>query len=155
MQSHVWNVIHTYKECMFYLFTQPPQTWEPNAMYWLYKGKQAPALKRFTNQKAGKKNYKSTTKAYIVDTEVREQCKFNPWVGKIPFRRDGNPFQYSCLENPMDRIAWWAMVHRVSRSQTQLKWLSIYIHIVLPGKFHEQRSQERYSPWGHKESDMI
>ena len=56
------------------------------------------------------------------------KCELNPWVGKIPFRRDGNPFQYSCLENPMDRIAWWAMVHRVSRSQTQLKWLSIYIH---------------------------
>ena len=33
----------------------------------------------------------------------------------------GNPFQYSCLENPMDRGAWWATVHRVAQSQTQLK----------------------------------
>ena len=35
---------------------------------------------------------------------------FNPWVGKIPWRRDGNPLQYSCLENPMDRGAWWATI---------------------------------------------
>ena len=29
----------------------------------------------------------------------------------------GNPFQYSCLENPMDRGAWWVTVHRVAKSQ--------------------------------------
>ena len=33
----------------------------------------------------------------------------------------GNPLQYSCLENPMDRGAWQAMVHRVVKSWTQLK----------------------------------
>ena len=31
---------------------------------------------------------------------------------------DGTPLQYSCLENPMDREAWWATVHRVTMSQT-------------------------------------
>ena len=46
---------------------------------------------------------------------------FDLWVGKIPWRRNGNPLQYSCLENPMDRGAWRTMVHRVTRSQTQLK----------------------------------
>ena len=35
---------------------------------------------------------------------------------------DSNPLQYSCLENPMDRKAWWATVHRVAKSQTWLKW---------------------------------
>ena len=30
---------------------------------------------------------------------------FDPWIGKIPWRRDGNPLQYSCLENSMDREA--------------------------------------------------
>ena len=35
--------------------------------------------------------------------------------------RIGNPLQYSCLENPMDRGAWQATVHGVARSQTQLK----------------------------------
>ena len=32
----------------------------------------------------------------------------------------GNPLQYSCLENPMDRGAWWATVHGVAKSWTQL-----------------------------------
>ena len=36
----------------------------------------------------------------------------------------GNPLQCSCLENPMDRIAWQATVHRVAKSQTQLKLLA-------------------------------
>jgi len=33
---------------------------------------------------------------------------------------NGNPFLYSCLENSMGRRAWWATVHRVAKSQTQL-----------------------------------
>ena len=37
-----------------------------------------------------------------------------------PGGRHGNPLQYSCLENPLDRGAWWAMVHRVAKSQTRL-----------------------------------
>ena len=35
-----------------------------------------------------------------------KRCGFDPWVRKIPWRKNGNPFQYSCLENPMDRGAW-------------------------------------------------
>ena len=34
---------------------------------------------------------------------------------------NGNPLQYSCLENPVDGGAWWAAVHRVAKSWTQLK----------------------------------
>ena len=41
---------------------------------------------------------------------------------------NGNPLQYSCLENPMDRGAWWAMVHGVAESQTRLRWLSTHAH---------------------------
>ena len=37
---------------------------------------------------------------------------------------NGNPLQYSCLENPRDRGAWWAAVYGVAQSQTQLKLLS-------------------------------
>ena len=33
----------------------------------------------------------------------------------------GNWLQYSCLENPMDRGAWWAIIHRITKSQTRLK----------------------------------
>ena len=36
---------------------------------------------------------------------------------------NGNPLQYSCLENPRDRGAWWAAVYGVTQSQTRLKWL--------------------------------
>ena len=41
-------------------------------------------------------------------------------LGRFPGIGNGNPLQYSCLENPMDRGAWWATVHRVAKSQTQL-----------------------------------
>ena len=37
---------------------------------------------------------------------------------------NGNPIQYSCLENPMDRGTWWAAVYGVTQSWTWLKWLS-------------------------------
>ena len=37
---------------------------------------------------------------------------------------NGNPLQYSWLENPVDRGTWWAAVHRVAKSRTWLKWLS-------------------------------
>ena len=37
---------------------------------------------------------------------------------------NGNPLQYSCLENPRDRRAWWAAIYGVTQSQTRLKWLS-------------------------------
>ena len=46
---------------------------------------------------------------------------------------NGNPLQYSCLENPMDRGAWRAAVYRVAQSQTRLKWLSssyIVVHTL-------------------------
>ena len=36
-----------------------------------------------------------------------------PGLGRSPRGGHGNPLQYSCLENPMDRGAWWATVHRV------------------------------------------
>ena len=41
-----------------------------------------------------------------------------PWSGRSPGEGNGNPLQYSCLENPMDRGAWWATVHGVAKSQT-------------------------------------
>ena len=36
-----------------------------------------------------------------------------PWLGRPPGGENGNPLQYSCLRNPMDRGAWWAAVHGV------------------------------------------
>ena len=94
----------------------------PSAFYWGFSGKESACQHR--------------------------RCKrhrFNPWLGKIPGRRkwqptplflpgefygwrslagcshgNGNPFQYSCLGNPMDREAWQATVHGVATSRTRL-----------------------------------
>ena len=43
-----------------------------------------------------------------------------PGLGRSPGEGNGNPLQYSCLENPMDRGAWWATVHGVAKSRTRL-----------------------------------
>ena len=44
---------------------------------------------------------------------------------------NGNSLQYSCLENLMDRETWWATVHRVAKSWTQLKWQHARMHSIL------------------------
>ena len=44
-----------------------------------------------------------------------------PGSGKFPGGRNGNPLQYSCLENPMDREAWQATVYGVTKRWTRLK----------------------------------
>ena len=43
-----------------------------------------------------------------------------PVWGRSPGEGNGNPLPYSCLENPMDRGGWWATVHGVAKSGTQL-----------------------------------
>ena len=52
-------------------------------------------------------------------------------MGKSHGARLGNPLQYSCLENPMDRGAWWAMVRGVLKSRTWLKWLSMHVPMMI------------------------
>ena len=58
-----------------------------------------------------------------------------PGLGRSTGEGNGNPPQYSCWENPMDRGAGWAEAHRIAKSQTQLKWFSthsfIWLHQVL------------------------
>ena len=44
-----------------------------------------------------------------------------PWLGRSPGGGHSNPFQDSCLENRMDRGAWWATTHGVAKSWTLLK----------------------------------
>ena len=50
------------------------------------------------------------------------------WIGSLdqdnPLEGHSNPLQYPCLKNPMDRGAWQATVHRVTKSRTRLKQLS-------------------------------
>ena len=52
---------------------------------------------------------------------IQETPEFDPWIRKIPRGGHGNPLQYSCLEDSMDRGAWWATVHGVTKKSAQLK----------------------------------
>ena len=49
-----------------------------------------------------------------------EDLGLTPASGRSPGERNGNPFQYSCLKIPVDRGSWWAPVHEIARSWTQL-----------------------------------
>ena len=76
-----------------------------------------------------------------------------PRSGRFPGGRHGNPLQYSCLENPMDRGAWRATVHgshRVGHDWSDFSGTHMHTSVFLPGKSCEQRSLVGYSPWGHK-----
>ena len=54
-----------------------------------------------------------------------------PGPGRSPGEGNGNPPQYSCLENPMDTGAWRASVHRVTKSQTRLKRLNMHARVII------------------------
>ena len=69
-------------------------------------------------------------KASLVAQRVRNQLAKTedaggmgliPGSGRSPGEGNGDPFQYSCLANPMDRGPWWARVHGVAKSRTQLR----------------------------------
>ena len=71
-----------------------------------------------------------------------------PGSGRSPGGGHGNPLQCSCLENPTDRGTWWATVHGVAQSQTQLKQFSIallllrrYIYISSSAKINRLPQQ--------------
>ena len=93
---------------------------------------------------------------------------------RSPGEGNGNPLQYSLLENAMDRGGWWTTVHSIAKSWTWLQWLSMHsilcrrhkFHpwaekmpwrkkwqptlVFLPGKSHGQRSLAGYSPRSRK-----
>ena len=57
---------------------------------------------------------------YFQAARSHRRSGFDPWVRNIPWRRKCNPLQHSCLENPMERGAWLAIVQSVANSQTRL-----------------------------------
>ena len=52
-----------------------------------------------------------------------------PGLDRSPVGGNGNQLQYSCLEDPTDREAWWAIVHRVTKSRVRLKRLNTHTHM--------------------------
>ena len=60
-----------------------------------------------------------------------------PGLGRSPGEGHGNPLQYSCLGNPMERGAWWAIVHEVAQSWTRLMWLSTHAQRWFPSLWYD------------------
>ena len=75
-----------------------------------------------------------------------------PGLGRSPGEGNGNPLQHPCLESPMDRGAWWATVHRVSRSQTRLSDLTFTQKAV--GKVHSKKTFKQ-RPEGRKTNQVV
>ena len=74
-----------------------------------------------------------------------------PGSGRSPGEGNGNPLQYSCLENPMDRGAWWATVHGVWKSRTRLSdFSSLLLHSVY--KLNKQGDKIQ---WAHGGSTQM
>ena len=64
-----------------------------------------------------------------------ERCGFDPWRGKIPWRKAQQPTPVCYLENPLDRGAWLAVVHRVIKNWTRMKPLSMHAcHFIISSK---------------------
>ena len=59
-------------------------------------------------------------KKLICQRRRHKRCEFNPWIRRILWRKAWQPTQYSWLENPMDRGAWQATVHRVKKKQLSM-----------------------------------
>ena len=49
---------------------------------------------------------------------TQKRCGLDPGLGRSPGEDNGNTLQYACLENPIDREAWWAIVHSAAESDT-------------------------------------
>ena len=64
------------------------------------------------------------------NADVRDEGLI-PGLGRFPEGGHGNPLQYSCLENSMDRGVWRATVHGVAKSQTRLKRLSMHTQLYI------------------------
>ena len=62
----------------------------------------------------------SVVKNLPANAEVAGDLGSVPGLERCPGGGNGNPLQFSCMENPMDRGAWWATVHGVIKSQTLL-----------------------------------
>ena len=72
-----------------------------------------------------------------------------PGLGRSPGEGNGNPLQYSCLEHPRDRGAWWATVYRVAKSQTQRVKASKFHSLALSSGPRHALHPKASHHWGH------
>ena len=72
-------------------------------------------------------------------------------LGRSPRGGPSNPLQYSCLENFMDRGAWWARVHRVAKGWTQIKRLHEHVCVRTRARTHTHTHTHVYTQYAHKE----
>ena len=63
----------------------------------------------------------SNGKESACNAGYRSNAGLIPQLGRSPGERNDNPLSYSCLDNPMDRGAWWTIVHGVTKSWIQLR----------------------------------
>ena len=78
------------------------------------------------------------------------------WVWTLdqedPLEKHGNPLQNSCLKNLMDREAWWDTIHRVAKSERQLKQLSTHVCKILKLPTNKSLGQRAFSDdYQHRE----
>ena len=71
-----------------------------------------------------------------------------PGSGRSPGEGNGNPLQYSCLENPMDGGAWRATVHRVTKSDTT-EWLHFHFLSLVPRTKQQSPDRTMLMPFVH------
>ena len=82
-------------------------------------------------------------KGSACNTGDTEDAGSIPGSGRSPGGGHGNLLEYSCLENSMDRVAWWATVHEDTKSQTQLSnWACTHHWIRWPGNLHKKETEE-------------
>ena len=68
-----------------------------------------------------------------------------PGSGRSPGEGNGNPLQYSCLGNPMDRGAWWSIVHGVAKVSDTTWWLNNNNNIkIRENAGHSNQVEKRY-----------
>ena len=122
-----------FKECIEIIQVFPPNIGEEISPTLLGTCLKPPCNKRKINRRKTEFNNMCTSSmGFLGGSSVVKNLPVNagdvvsiPGSGKSPGGWHGYPLQYSCLENPMDREAWQARVHRVTKSQTQLR-LSTY-----------------------------
>ena len=96
-----------------------------------------------SNSSLGEKN-RMVKKPPAKKGDIRDTSSIPGW-GRFPGGGHGNPLQYSCLENPMDRGTWWTTVHGVTKSWTGLKWLSKHVYT---GWYNSPESGRSYHSLG-------